>query len=133
MNDIINIARLIIALSTPIQPDTQNIVYSGYLSAYGQSPTDHTLQYRIDNGQVPPDSLTRYDGLVAVLDCALIGTEYILSTVSGDFSVIAFDCAGKDDGGHSWMIDNNIVAEIDWYLWQEHPEIVGQYAELTPP
>jgi len=101
----------------------------GYLSAYGQQPTDATIQYRQATNQIPPN-LAQYDGVIAVADCSLIGQHAILHTPHADLDVIIFDCAGRD-GGLAWMLKHNILAEIDYYLWQKHPDIVHQKAALT--
>ena len=97
----------------------------GFISAYAQGPTDATLQYR---GMWPADP--KLDGYIAVADCGRIGQYAKLGTAAGVLNVRVFDCGG-DDGGHSWMIENNIVVEVDWYLWERYPEIVGGKAKLV--
>lgn len=96
----------------------------GWLSAYGQQPTDATIAYRQEIGDIP-NNLSMYDGVIAVLDCGRIGEEALLRAEGVSLRVMVFDCAGDSDGGYEWMIENNIAAEVGYYLWQEHPHIVG--------
>lgn len=109
------------------QSDT--VPYTGYLSAYDQTPTDATIDYRINSGEID-NNLDKYDGVIAVLDCNHVGKDALLVVNDNHFLVKIFDCAGIEDGGASWMIDNNIVGEIGFYLRDTHPEIVHQYATL---
>ncbi len=102
---------------------------SGYLSAYGKSPTDGTLLYRQDTGQIPYD-LSPYDVFIAVLDCSDIGKNAILYAGNLELNALVFDCAGVEDGGADWMIQGNYIAEIDYYTWQKYPELVGGLAEI---
>lgn len=102
---------------------------SGYISAYDRAPTDATIATRQQWGQLPFD-LSPYAALVAVRDCRRIGETAVLETVEGQFTVLVFDCAGIEDGGLAWMIRGNFIAEVDWYTWQNHPEIVHSYATI---
>ena len=102
----------------------------GYLSAYNKLPTDATIAYREEIGDIPRDSLKQYDVLVATLDCGLIGKHGVLMAGKRRFTALVFDCAG-DDGGHTWMKDKNIVAEVDWYFWNEFPELIGKRATIV--
>jgi hypothetical protein len=104
-------------------------VESGYISAYDRIPTLATIKYRINQGSIPRD-LSAYDGMVAVVDCHRIGQEALLVTESATFHVLAFDCAGRTDGGYEWMIDNNVIVEVGWRLRQSHPEIVHKKGRL---
>lgn len=110
------------------KPPVAIVELDGYLSRYDEQPTIATLEYRKSIGDVPSDK--KYDGYIAVLSCDYIGLEGILSTTVGDFQVVVYDCAGND-GGHSWMKANDIVAEIDWYLYEKHSSIVGSHASLV--
>lgn len=102
---------------------------SGYLSGYTQGPTDGTTLYRQEIGDIPRD-LSPFDTRIAVLDCSLIGSTGTLFTEAGRLRVVIFDCAGRSDGGNHWMKGNNILAEIDWYTWQFHPDLIGTKAVL---
>ena len=100
-------------------------VERGHLSAYDKTPTDATIAYRQELGQIPVD-LSGYDTLVAVLNCERIGQEVHVITSRGKLNGIVFDCAGQEDGGYTWMVENNIVAEVDFYTWERHPELIGR-------
>lgn len=102
---------------------------SGYLSAYAESPTVGTVAYRQEVGDIPHD-LTGYDVLIAVSDCMMVGKPGTLYTAVGPLDALVIDCAG-DDGTPSWMAENNIVAEIDYWTWAAHPELVGSAAVLV--
>lgn len=85
---------------------------SGVLSYYDAEPTQATVEVRQSWGHIP-DDLSGYDVLLAVPDCGRVGHEAILVVGSDFYKALVFDCGG-DDGGHDWMIDNGIVAEVDW-------------------
>lgn len=102
-------------------------VEHGHLSAYDKTPTDATIAYRQELGQIPTE-LSGYDTLVAVLDCGRVGQEVHIVTSHGKLNGLVFDCAGQADGGYDWMVENSIVAEVDWYTWEKHPELIGQEA-----
>lgn len=99
---------------------------TGFLSAYDQAPTDATLAYRFGENV----DLSAYDGFVAVRDCGRIGETAELETIAGTFDVLIFDCAGGADGGLQWMIEGGYVAEIDYYLREAYPELVGSIATI---
>lgn len=103
---------------------------SGYLSAHAQLPTDATLEYRQELGQIPTD-LSQFDVYIAVLDCTKIGDTGKLYTDVGILDVLVFDCAGIEDGGANWMVRNNYIAELDYYTWERHPELIGTEAILV--
>lgn len=121
---------IIALLSLPAPPADHQTVISGYLSGYDQLPTDATIAYRQELGQLP-DDLSQYDALVAILDCAQIGQSGVLHTEVGSPRVVAFDCAGREDGGYEWMTNGLYVAELDWYTRQQHPELMGTWAVLV--
>ncbi len=102
----------------------------GYLSAYGQQPTDGTIAYYQELGMIPQD-LSDYDGVVAVFDCWRIGDTAVLTVGDEVFNVIVFDCAGVADGGQDWMINGGYLAEIGYYMWEKYPHIVGKYATIA--
>jgi hypothetical protein len=103
---------------------------TGFLSGYDKLPTDGTIQNRQNWGQIPSD-LSKFDALIAVLDCNRIGETGTLHTNLGNFYILVFDCAGIADGGANWMIDGNYVAELDWYTRNSHPELIGTEATLV--
>lgn len=97
---------------------------TGWLSQYAQSPTDGTIEFRQQVGQLP-DDLDYLDGLIAVADCDRIGHEALLSIDHGPWLHVAvFDCSGHASTT-AWMKDNNIIGELSYYMAVEHG-IVGQ-------
>ena len=121
------IACLLAGALDSVQPP--NVVFDGYLSAYAEAPTIGTIAYRQAVGDIPQD-LRPYNVLIAVADCSLIGKEALLISGGNVYEALVFDCAGND-GTPSWMEQNNIVAEVDWYFWQLRPDLVGQAATVV--
>ena len=99
------------------------IVSDGWLSQYARTPTDATIAYRQEVGDIPQD-LSMYEGVIAVEDCAHIGKDAYLYVAGRWRRVIVFDCLGREVQPN-WMQQNNIVAEMGYYLTQEL-ELVGQ-------
>lgn len=97
-------------------------ILMGYLSGYAMRPTVGTIKIRQEWGQLPQD-VSDYDVFLAVPNCDLIGHEAKLIINNDSYNGLIFDCAGKDS--HSWMIDNGIAAEVDYYFWMKYPEYVG--------
>lgn len=99
--------------------ENKTVVYEGWLSAYDKEPTDHTIEYRLENGDIQEG----YDTYIAVPECNRIGeTGKIVFANGTEKSYQVFDCASRnvsEDNSHGWMKENNIIAEIDYYSWQE--------------
>lgn len=95
-------------------------IYEGWLSAYDQEPTDHTLEYRLEIGDVQEG----YDVYLAVPGCDRIGETGLIRFPTGETKTYqVFDCASRnttEDQSKTWMEENNIVAEIDYYSWEEY-------------
>jgi len=129
MKIILGLMSLLLVTAKP-----ERVIMSGWLSAYGHSPTVGTIEYRKSVGDLPQD-ITKYDGLIAVKDCGLVGKDATLYTASGKFHVKVFDCADRSgsDGTVSWMESNSIVAEVGYFLWDSYPEIVGAKAKVSIP
>lgn len=102
---------------------------TGYLSAYDQVPTDATIAYHQELGNLPED-LSGYDVYLAVLECDNHGRTGTLVAEGLALKFIVFDCAGIEDGGYSWMVRHNIVAEIDYYARMLWPQLVSAEATL---
>ncbi len=124
-----NQEKLIEVNTNEYQHKTGQII-EGSLSAYDKEPTDQTIKNRQQWGQIPND-LSNFDAYIAVLDCNRIGQTGILKTISGNLKVLIFDCAGIQDGGAEWMINNNYVAELDYYSRIKYAEIVSTKATLV--
>ena len=104
-------------------------LFVGILSAYALGPTIGQTNFQQQMGNIPED-LSKYDALIAVDHCDLIGREAILHTDQGDFSALVYDCAGSY--GAQFFADGNdtstpwlLAGEVDYYFWIEHPELVG--------
>ena len=95
------------------------ILLDGYLSQYDQNPTDATIAYRQELGQIPQD-LSEYAGMIAVEDCRHVGKDAYLYVYGHDawFRTIVADCLGRDVTPN-WMQANNVIAEMGYYLTQD--------------
>lgn len=113
------------------------ILIWGAVSAFGLGPTVGTLAYRQDMGQIDRD-LREYDVFVAVADCSLIGREGILIADSNVYKALVFDCSG-DVETTGWMEcefskhnhDCAVGVEVDYWFWEDNPELIGQNAALV--
>lgn len=87
----------------------------GWLSHYGEMPTEGTIAYRISVGDLPADALEAYDVFFAVTDCKKIGKEAWFKIEDSPWlRGVCFDCAGHVETV-TWMEDNSIIAEIDYW------------------
>ena len=89
----------------------------GYLSQYAQAPTDATIAYRQESGDIPQD-LSPYAGVIAVENCAYVGHDAYLYVGDSWYRVLVFDCLGRDVQPN-WMQENNIIAEMGYYLTKD--------------
>ena len=87
-----------------------------WFSQYDQAPTDATLQYRQDIGDLPMD-MSKYAGVIAVPSCKDIAREALVYIKGQWRRVIAFDCLGRDHG--NWMEELNVAAELGYYISQD--------------
>ena len=94
----------------------------GWLSQYAQGPTDGTIAYRQEVGQIPED-LSGYAGVIAVEDCSHVGKDAYLY-IDKWHRVMVFDCLGRNVETN-WMEENSIVAEMGYYLTKDL-DLVGQ-------
>lgn len=102
-------------------------VLTGWLSAYCLNPTVGTIAYQQEVGRLP-DRVEHYEVFLAVEDCSLVGQEATLIAGGETYAGIVFDCAGVnayDKEGVSWMRELGVAAEVDWWFWQAHPELIG--------
>ena len=100
----------------------------GYASAYAPGVMEATVRWRLDNGawRTIPASEWIYRHAIATNDCSEIGRIVTLIDPGGTgHRVLIADCGGAD-GGAEWMTANNIVAELDWDLWQELTAMYGR-------
>lgn len=94
----------------------------GEASWYVEGKMDEVIYYRQRTGVIP-QNLDKYVGFVAARECSDLGKELWLRPVDGEFELyLITDCAGKSDqqnkddprSGYQWMLDGNIVVEVDW-------------------
>lgn len=97
---------------------------TGWASAYAPGVMDDVIAYRRANDlwRVPlaVDWYTAH-GAIATNDCSQVGQMLTLVTPDGRARrVLVADCGGPGAGvGAAWMTAHNVVAELDWRLWQE--------------
>ena len=116
-----SVAMLVFPVPAPAPKQVE--IMTGYLSQYGPQVTAGTIAYRQEVGDLPRD-MSRYDGVIAVEDCGLIGRDAKLS-INGSpmLDVIIFDCLGRHE--YNWMAERNIIAEVGYGL-AERFDFVGQ-------
>ena len=89
------------------------------LTALASQYSPHTMESVVairQDQELLPQVLPSVDGYIAVLDCSLIGQTWHLrpqGTPTWEQFLIA-DCANPLDGGDTWMVDHNIIAEVDY-------------------
>lgn len=64
-------------------------------------------------------------GYIAAMDCSHVGSVATLIVAGREYSVLVADCAG-DDGPVDRFEKMNVVAELDWDLWQR---LTAQYGK----
>lgn len=100
-------------LMMPHGPTESKEVVHGYFSQYAEAPTRATIAIRQEWGQLPED-MSLYPVRLAVENCSLIGeTGWARMADQPWERAIVFDCSGHDSTSR-WMIENNIIAEVDW-------------------
>lgn len=90
---------------------------TGFLSQYDETPTIYTIDHQQKAGLLPFD-MSNYDGVVAVESCDLVGREGWLTAEGRTLRVIVFDCSGDIETSY-WMWEDNIIAEVGYYLAKE--------------
>ena len=114
---------------SPVEP--QGI--TGYASAYAPGVMESTVEYRFTHGvwwHTPPRNWYEVAGYIATNDCAQVGQTMTLIDPAGRaYRVLVADCGG-DDGGAEFMTRNNIVAELDWRLWERLTDEHGRPLEI---
>jgi len=106
------------------------LLITGLTSRYSPGVMQATIAARIEMGQLSAHSVAAHDGYVAVLDCNRIGDTLWIMVNDGRHwqtgelvdggrwqRVLVTDCARRDgaDGARSWMADNGILTELDYY------------------
>jgi hypothetical protein len=108
---------------------------TGFTSRYDIGVFPATVDARLQMGHITQDQVNNHDGFAATVDCDLIGTTlYVMPNGglhmetaevvnNGDWQrVLVADCAVRSghDGARDWMLDNNILLELDGLLAAEY-------------
>ena len=97
---------------------TLAIIATGTASQYAPGVMDRVIANRQAGitAMDLPLKLPPVDGYIAVLNCADIGKIVLLKPTGSDKweRFLITDCAGKRDGGYSWMLRSNIIVEVDY-------------------
>ena len=125
---------VLLAMALLVAPKTRaSVELRGYASAYAPGVIDEVIRYRFANDlwrNVPPRDWYIAHGAIATNDCAQVGQMATLIDPAGRrYEVLIADCAGAD-GGAVWMTENNIVAELDWRLWERLTDLHGRPLEI---
>lgn len=127
------LALLILSPLADKTDETATTGERGYASAYAPGVMDATVRYRLDHDlwwQPPPRDWYTVHGYIATNDCRQVGHVMTLVAPDGrEYRVLVADCGGND-GGAAWMAANNIVAELDWRLWQQLTARHGRPLEI---
>lgn len=94
---------------------------TGYASGYAPGVFEGVVRWRLDTGvwRVRPrwDWYYQAHGYIATTDCAKVGSMATLYDPNGkSYRVLVGDCSGHVETT-AWMLDNNIVVELDGRLW----------------
>lgn len=94
---------------------------TGYASRYDEGVFEGVVAHRNANGwwrnPLPPD-WTAVSGYAATSDCGQVGQVVLMRPVGAATweRLLVADCAG-DMPTLNWLIDNNIIAELDYELF----------------
>ncbi len=115
------------------QSYTPEPVVEGYASAYAPGVMDATVRYRLETGvwwNIPPYNWYMVHGYIASMDCTHVGSIAWLTVGEETLRVLVSDCAG-DDGPLDRFEKINVVAELDWRLWERLTEKYGKPLPIT--
>lgn len=90
----------------------------GVASQYAPGKMQEVIHVR-QTGQTsytPPQDLSKYAGFIAMESCAELGNEYYIKPANSNRNFELFlvvDCSGHKKTT-SWMLGNNIIAEVDY-------------------
>lgn len=126
------VALSLLALIGPY--DAPGTAQSGFASAYAPGRFEEVVRWRLDNDvwrTPPPVDWYTTAGYIATNDCAQVGQVVTLIAPDGRaYRVLVADCGGND-GGADWMTNNQIVAELDWGLFERLTALHGRPLEVT--
>ena len=75
-----------------------------------------------------PDPLPEVDGFIARMDCSEIGHVVEIEHAGKIEHLLVTDCVG-DIETHDWMLNNNILGEVD-YRTAQRWDVVGRGAHI---
>lgn len=126
------LALSLLALIGPY--DGPETAQHGYASAYAPGVMEGVVATRFANDwwrNTPPRDWYTAAGYVAGMDCAKGGQMATLVTPDGrEWPVLIADCAGND-GPADRFTRNNIIAELDWRLFERLTAIHGRPLSIT--
>ena len=115
----------LLALLLVIAPESRATTErdAGWASAYAPGVMEATVAWRLERGvwrNPLPAGWYQVAGYVATNDCSQVGLTATLVDPGGRaWPVLVADCGGAEPhGGAAWMTANDIVAELDWGLWE---------------
>lgn len=94
---------------------------SGYVSRYDPGVFEAVVSHRFVNGwwrNEPPADWDTVAGYAVTTDCNQVGQVLLMRPVGATTweRVLVADCSG-DLESMNWMLDNNIIAELDYGLF----------------
>lgn len=104
------------AIAPPPEPRPVQWHISGWLSQYDKGPTDATIVYRQQRGEIPLD-LSPYAGMIAVEHCQHVGHEATMTVDGEQYLVIVGDCLNPEHANP--FADRGWAAEAGYYLAEE--------------
>jgi len=107
------------------------IIFTGIVSQYGPGRMESNLATRQAGltAYTPPQDLSRYDGFIAVNDCADIGTVYYIRPLECEICAwerfLAVDCSGHAETTR-WMNKYKIFGEIGYKSVERFSDYLGK-------
>lgn len=105
-----------------IAPETATTFpWEGYASRYDEGVFEGVVALRFREGwwrNEPPADWHAVAGFAATTNCDQVGRVLLMRPVGAARweRVLVADCAGAD-GTLDWMVENRIIAELDYGLW----------------
>lgn len=140
MSRLLPVALLLAAFVAPRVPSQ-----TGYASRYDPGVFEGVVAHRFANNwwrNTPPADWQTVAGYAATTDCAQVGQVALMRPVGATAweRVLVADCVG-DIQTLDWMLDNGIVAELDYNLFTRWSaaygvplavEVCGAICDLPP-
>ena len=111
-----------------IAPETTPV--TGYASRYAPGVFEGVVAHRFANGwwrNTPPSDWTTVAGYAATTDCNQVGKIVLMRPIGATRweRVLVADCAGNDGYTMDWMLQNNIIVELDYTLFTRWADAYG--------